>query len=148
MFLLAFHRFAGRRSTPQLMISDNATTFQLAAEELKALSSSEAVRAALNHEEVTWKFIPKKAPWFRGFLERLVSVGLTKSTIKKVLGRAHISLQVLQMIVVEVEAILNDRPLTHLSQDLNDPEPLTPSQLLSVRRITSLPYQSHHRRDQ
>jgi len=33
-FLLAFRRFAGRRSTPQLMISDNATTFKAAAEEL------------------------------------------------------------------------------------------------------------------
>ena len=36
-FLLAFRRFAGCRSTPQLMISDNATTLQSAAEELKTL---------------------------------------------------------------------------------------------------------------
>lgn len=140
-FLLAFRRFAGRRSTPQLMISDNATTFQAAAEELKTLSSSEEVRAVLNREGVTWRFIPKKAPWFGGFWERLV--GLTKSAIKKVLGRAHISLQVLQTIVVEVEALLNDRPLTYVSHDLNDPEPLTPSHLLSGRRITSLPYENH-----
>ena len=42
-----------------------------------------------------------------------------------------------------MEALLNDRPLTHLSHDLNDPEPLTPSHLLSGRRITSLPYESH-----
>ena len=92
-FLLAFRRFAGRRSTPQLMVSDNATTFQAAAEELKTLSSSEEVRAVLNREGVTWRFIPKKAPWFGGFWERLI--GLTKSAIKKVLGRAHVSLQVL-----------------------------------------------------
>jgi len=84
MFLLAFHRFAGHRSTPQLMISDNATTFQSATEELKALSLSEEVRAALNHKGVTWKFIPKKAPWFGGFWECLV--GLTKSAIKKCLA--------------------------------------------------------------
>ena len=116
-FLLAFRRFAGRRSTPQLMISDNATTFQAAAEELKTLSSSEEVRAVLNREGVTWRFIPKKAPWFGGFWERLI--GLTKSAIKKVLGRTHISLQVLQTIVVEVEALLNDRPLTYVSYDLN-----------------------------
>ena len=140
-FLLAFRRFAGRRSTPQLMISDNATTFQAAAEELKTLSSSEEVRAVLNREGVTWRFIPKKAPWFGGFWEHLI--GLTKSAIKKVLGRTHISLQVLQTIVVEVEALLNDRPLTYVSYDLNDPEPLTPSHLLSGRRITSLPYENH-----
>ena len=139
-FLLAFRRFAGRRSTPQVMISDNATTFQSAAEELKTLSSSEEVRAVLNCEGVTWRFIPKKAPWFGGFWERLV--GLTKSAIKKVLGRAHISLQMLQTIVVEVEALLNDRPLMYISQDPNDPEPLTPSHLLAGRRITSLPYET------
>ena len=69
-------------------------------------------------------------------------MGLTKSAIKKVLGRAHISLQMLQTIVVEVEALLNDRPLTYISQDPNDPEPLTPSHLLAGRRITSLPYET------
>ena len=78
-FLLAFRRFARRRSTPQLMISDNATTFQSAAEELKTQSSSEKVRTVLNCEGVTWKFIPRKAPWFGGFWERLV--GLTKAAI-------------------------------------------------------------------
>ena len=140
-FILAFRRFAGRRSTPQLMISDNATTFQSTSEELKTLTSSEEIRATLNREGVTWRFIPKKAPWFGGFWEHLV--GLTKSAIKKVLGRAHISLQVLQTIVVEVEALLNDRPLTYVSHDPEDPEPLTPSHLLSGRRITSLPYESH-----
>ena len=99
------------------------------------------MRAVLNREGVTWKFIPKKAPWFGGFWELLV--GLTKSAIKKVLGRAHISLQVLQTIVVEVEALLNDRPLTYISHDLDDPEPLTPSHLLSGRRVTNLPYESY-----
>ena len=49
----------------------------------------------------------------------------------------------LQTIVVEVEALLNDRPLTYVSHDPEDPEPLTPSHLLSGRRITSLPYESH-----
>ena len=68
---------------------------------------------------------------------------ITKSAIKKVLGRAHISLQVLQTVVVVVEALLNDRPLTHVSHDLNDPKPLTPLHLLSGRRSTSLPYKNH-----
>ena len=36
-FLLAFRRFVGRRSLPHLMISDNASTFEAAASELKDL---------------------------------------------------------------------------------------------------------------
>ena len=46
----------------------------------------------------------------------------------------------LQTLVVGVEAILNDRPLTHVSSDLEDAEPLTPAHLLHGHRITSLPH--------
>ena len=42
--------------------------------------------------------------------------------------------------MVEIEAILNDRPLTYVSSDVLDPDPLTPADLLYGRRITSLPY--------
>ena len=41
---------------------------------------------------------------------------------------------------MEVEVILNDRPLTCVSPDERDPEPLTPAHLLYGRRITSLPH--------
>ena len=49
-------------------------------------------------------------------------------------------LEALQTLVVEIEAVLNDRPLTYLSADIDDPEPLTPSHLLYGRRITALPH--------
>ena len=35
MFLQAFHRFTSRRSLPYLMLSDNASTYVLAAKELE-----------------------------------------------------------------------------------------------------------------
>ena len=49
--------------------------------------------------------------------------------VKKTLGKIHINLATLQTIVVEVEAILNDCPLTYISNDITDPEPLTPAHL-------------------
>lgn len=61
-------------------------------------------------------------------------------SLKKVLGRAHVSLPVLETLIVEIETLLNNRPLTHASSDLKDLEPLTPAHLLYGRRITSLPY--------
>ena len=35
-------------------------------------------------------------------------------TIKKVLGQSHVSHMTLETIAVEIEAILNDRPLTYV----------------------------------
>ena len=108
--LLAFQRFASRKSLPQVMISDNGSTYLSAAEELQALFNSQDLKQSLSIHGVSWKFIPKRAPWYGGFWERMI--GLTKMSIKKVLGRAHISLLMLQTITVEIEAILNDRPIT------------------------------------
>ena len=138
MFLLSFRRFASRRSFPSIMVSDNASMYQSAAEELLKPFRSQELTYNLSKQGVQWRFIPKRAPWYGGWWERLI--GLTKSALKKVLGRTHTSLTTLQTLVVEVEAVLNDCPLTYISPDIIDSEPLTPLHLLCGRRITSLPY--------
>ena len=61
-FLLAFCRFAARRSLPQIMMSDNATIYTSAAEELSELLSSDEIRTVLGWKGIEWKFILKKAP--------------------------------------------------------------------------------------
>ena len=78
----------------------------------------------------------KCVPWYGGFWECLI--GVMKSSLKKVLGRTFATLSTIQTIIVEIEGILNDRPLTCISSDVKDPEPLTPAHLLYGRRITSL----------
>ena len=138
-FLLAFRRFASRKSLPQIMMSDNASTYTSAAEELSTLLQSEELATVLGTHGVAWKFIPKKASWFGGFWERMI--GLTKNCLKKVLGRSRVSLPVLQTMIVEVETVLNDRPLTYTSSDVDDPQPLTPAHLLYGRMITRLPHE-------
>jgi len=128
-----------RRSLPIVMMSDNATTYTSAAEELSKLMKSEEIATVLGREGTVWKFIPKKAPWFGGYWERLI--GLTKMAVKKTLGRAHVNLVTLQTVIAEVEATLNDRPLTYISDDNSDPEPLTPAHLLHGRRLVRLPHE-------
>ena len=81
---------------------------------------------------------PQESAMVRGFWERLI--GLTKRAIKKTLGRALITLTELLTLAMEVEAILNERPITHVSSDASDEELLTPSHLLYGRRITHLSY--------
>ena len=122
------------------MMSDNVSTYLSAAEELKELLSLKELETSIGRCGVTWKFIPKRALWYGGYWERLI--GLTKAALKKVLGRAHISLPMLQTLIVEVEATLNDRPLTYVSEDPRDPEPLTLSYLLYGKRILTLPHMS------
>ena len=65
------------------------------------------------HHSVTWRFIPKREPWYGGLWERVV--GLTKQAIKRTLGRALVTLQQLETIATEIEDMLNDRPLTYAS---------------------------------
>ena len=42
--------------------------------------------------------------------------------------------------ITEIEAMLNDRPLTYLSSDITDLEPLMTSRLLYARRIRPAPH--------
>ena len=69
-------------------------------------------------------------------------VGHTKSALKKVLGRRHVSLLTLETVIVEIEAALNDRPLTFVSSEQGELELLTPAHLLHGRQITCLPHET------
>ncbi|XP_071138753.1 uncharacterized protein [Mytilus edulis] len=139
-FLLCFRRFVSRRSVPKIMMSDNALTFKAASNEISRLCNSRKVKENIQNYGIEWKFIPNRAPWFGGMWERMI--GLTKTSLKKVLGRAHVNDETLRTVLTEIEATLNDRPVTYISTDIRDPEPLTPSHLIHGRRITTLPYVS------
>ena len=136
-FMRAFRRFAARRSLPKKMISDNGSTYLSAAEEIKKLYESPTVRNFLANRRVEWEFIPKRAPWYGGFWERLI--GLTKTSLKKVLGRTFVSHDEIVTILSEIEAGLNDRPLTYVADDV-EMLPLTPSHFMYGHAITTLPH--------
>lgn len=91
----------------------------------------------LLEKRIEWKFIPARAPWFGGFYERLI--GLTKSAMKKVLGSAYITFQELQTLIVQIEAKINDRPLTYCSANSAELSTLTPSQFSVGYRVMGLP---------
>ena len=73
------------------------------------------------------------------FSEHEIDKKKTFPQIKKTLGRTLVSLDQLLTVVVEIESMLNHRPLTYVSSDLLDPQPLTPSHLLYGRRMLPIP---------
>jgi len=137
-FLHAFRRFTARRSLPSHMISDNGTTFIKAAEEIKTICEDSQLHDYLAGRNVQWTFIPKRAPWFGGFYERMV--GVTKTVLKKILGKRMLSWDELNTIVVETEAVVNDRPITYAAAYHDELIPLSPSMLLHGRPMSTLPY--------
>ena len=58
-FLLAYRRFAARKSVLRQMISDNASTYLSAAEELTKLFQPQSLKESLSNQGVNWQFILK-----------------------------------------------------------------------------------------
>lgn len=50
-----------------------------------------------------------------------------------------LSKEVLRTVMVEIEGILNSKPLGYVSSDIADPDPITPNLLLMGRYDASLP---------
>ena len=135
-FLYSFKCFAARQGLPRRIVSDNGKTFKSAAKTLKAIMSSREVTKHLAGLRVEWVFNIERAPWWGGIFERMVQS--TECCLRKVIGRARLKYEELLTVIIEVEAIVNSRPLSYVSpNDLE--EPLTPSHLLVGCQLTSLP---------
>ncbi|XP_050705313.1 uncharacterized protein LOC126990672 [Eriocheir sinensis] len=136
-FINLLRRFIARRSSPKVIISDNASNFKGAEKFLQNLHEEPLVKAHLNKHLIEWRFIPPRAPWMGGFYERLI--GVVKSCIRKVLFKRKISEDELRTILTEVEMRINNRPLTYIDDDVSHPQPLTPAHLIYGRRLQPMP---------
>lgn len=128
-FLNVLRRFISRRGKPDLIWSDNTTTFKLADKTLDLLTSpGDGVQEFLALNRIRWRFIPQISPWAGGFYERLVK--LCKDCFRRTLGRRILAYDDLNTFVAEVEATLNHRPITFVSDLEDGPMPLRPINLI------------------
>ena len=77
------------------------------------------------------------------FWERLVRS--VKIVLKKILGRATLDYDELLTVLIEIEGIINARPITYVYDDEGSVSyALSPSQLINGRRICSRPNSQHY----
>ena len=137
-FLCAFRRFAGRRGLPNNIFSDNAKTFKSAAKEIRTIKSSKDVKSFLSKQGTSWFFNIPLAAWQGGTWERMVRS--VKRCLKKVIGRSTLHFEELLTLIVEVESVINARPITYIFDDLEGVSyPLTPSELICGYMVSRLP---------
>ena len=115
-FLRSFRRFTARRGIPTLVYADNAKTFKASANLMKQLKVNSEFLGFLQSERIEWKFNLKRTPWWEGFYERMV--GTVKRCLKKIIGKAKLNHDELNTVLIEVESVLNSRPITYLYEEL------------------------------
>lgn len=141
-FILALRRFVSRRGKPVNIYSDNGTNFVGARNELSNLgnfliNAKQELIESFRDEGLTWHFIPPHSPHFGGIWES--GVKSVKHHLKRVLGNASLTFEEFYTVLVQIEAVLNSRPLSPLSSDASDPLPLTPSHFLIGRPLIAIP---------
>ncbi|XP_075241602.1 uncharacterized protein LOC142336577 [Convolutriloba macropyga] len=135
--LMAIRRFVSQRGYPDLIVSDNGKNFIGANQAMRFKfqrsykPDNKYIRLQLAQQNIQWTFNPPLAPHFGGVRERLIQTA--KRSLLMVLGSRKLTLSVFQTVVAEGEAILNSRPLNHVSCSLSDEKLLTPNHFLPRR---------------
>ena len=114
-------RMMARRGYPKMFVSDNGKTFK--GSQLRRFNTKNGIR---------WRFNLAKSPWWGGMFERLVQS--VKRCLKKSISNKKLNYEELLTILIEVEMVLNNRPLTYIDEEERC-QPLTPSHLFHGRRI-------------
>lgn len=139
-FIHSYRRFCNRRGTPKMILSDNGTNFIGAEKELRngiQNWNNLHIHKSLRQDGVEWRFNPPRSSHQGGVWERMIR------TIRKVLrGLTNDQVftdEMLYTFITEVERIINNRPLTPLSDDPKDQLSISPQDILIGRLDSTLP---------
>ncbi|XP_053698559.1 uncharacterized protein LOC128745509 [Sabethes cyaneus] len=139
--IMALRNVMGRRGVPAAIYSDRGTNFVGANRELQTALEE------LNHDEIvaeftspqtTWSFIPPMSPHMGGSWERLIRT--VKQNLEKLLPNRLPSDETLRSTLIEVEYIVNSRPLTDIPLDDDQSPVLTPNHFLIGSSSGVLPW--------
>ncbi|XP_071794595.1 uncharacterized protein [Asterias amurensis] len=138
-FINGLQRFMCRRGQPEEMRSDNGSNFVGAERELRESMENwnKHINEYLLQKGVRWLFNPPTASHMGGAWERQIRT--TRKLMNSLTKEQTMPDESLSTLMCLVESIINGRPITSVSDDVNDMEPLTPSHLLLLRAGVVLP---------
>ena len=135
----AIIRFAARRPGIKRFTSDRGTNLiganNILKKEMEEWNRSSTLE--LQRRGLQWDFITARTPHYGGVWERVVA--MFKRHLASISSGATLHVDTFHTAVIEVEGILNRRPLTALSDDPSDPSALTPNHILSPSTSGSAP---------
>jgi len=128
-FRLALRRFFSIRGQCKVMWSDNGTNLIGTRNQL-----SDELRHLMNASDCRWELNPPGASHQGGVWERKIgSVKRVLDASYALLGTRSISREELYTLFQEAASIVNSTPLYAVSCDPNDPLPLSPNMLLTLK---------------
>lgn len=146
-FIAAFKRFVARRGHCSDMWSDNGTNLTAGNKELKSLfdksteNIQQEIENTLANDGTTWHHIPPSAPHFGGLWE--AGVKSIKFHLRRILGNSTLTYEEMSTVTSQIEACLNSRPISPMSDDPTDFLPLTPAHFLLGEPQTLVPEESY-----
>lgn len=143
-FLACLRRFISRRGLPTEIHCDNASTFKCARNqlvELHKLHTSQSHQMQIHkftaERGIQFHFIPCYSPTFGGLWE--AAVKSTKFHLKRILQSTVLTYEQLNTVLIEIEAVLNSRPLLPLSSNTDDYCYLTPGHFIIGNAMSMYP---------
>ena len=143
-FLPSLKRLIARRGRPQVIYSDNATTFKAVSNWLRKAMGDESLNGFLTEREIHWRFNLSRAPWWGGHFERLI--GLFKRCFHKSIGNSSLTFEELSDVILDIEVVLNNRPISYMEDDVDQPV-LTPAKMLQINPVVLPELESQHVED-
>ena len=140
-FRNAFQRFMSIRGKPKLLRRDDAGNF-VAGQAQMADVDMKALEGHLYNQSIEWIFNPPYASNFGGVYERhILSIQNVLEGTMALCCKRRLNYDEFHTLLLEACAIVNNTPLTEVSDDVNDPEPITPATLLLLRKNPNPPTQ-------
>jgi hypothetical protein len=121
-FLLAYQTLMNTRDIhPQHIISDNGTGF---------VKANDFIQKAWTVHQVKWHFNVSKAPWWGGFYERFMRI-IKDKIVRNFDVLTFKSWPHVVLAVSYLERLINSRPITFVSTERSEFDPITPNQIIN-----------------